>query len=209
MMCCQQQDRIQKPPEFQSLPRIPFRMKCSSLSLLLLCPPAAAFVLDTRTKRTFSTNLRATTTEENTTATSRRSFLSTGLTAAAFVGGSMSMGQSAEAIGPVKITLEAVSYTAAPCPPSRPMPGQMAMKGMRGLCVTVQANLKEGSPKDLEKVGVYGYITDGETGDSVLANNPDLSTVSVSLPARPRSDPLPQRYNVSPSCYGRTRVNSP
>jgi len=30
--------------------------------------------------------------------------------------------------------------------------------------------------KDLEKVGVYGFVTDGVTGDSVLANNPDLST---------------------------------
>ena len=32
------------------------------------------------------------------------------------------------------------------------------------------------SPKELEKVGVYGFLTDGITGDSVLANNPDLST---------------------------------
>jgi hypothetical protein len=30
--------------------------------------------------------------------------------------------------------------------------------------------------KNLEKVGVYGFVTDAETGDSVLANNPDLST---------------------------------
>jgi hypothetical protein len=30
--------------------------------------------------------------------------------------------------------------------------------------------------QDLEKVGVYGFITDGDSGDSVLANNPDLST---------------------------------
>ena len=52
----------------------------------------------------------------------------------------------------------------------------MAMKGMRGLCVTMEAKLKEGSPKDLKDVGVYGFITDGDTGDSVLANNPDLST---------------------------------
>jgi len=43
-------------------------------------------------------------------------------------------------------------------------------------CVTVQAELKEASPKDLEKVGVYGFVKDGVTGDSVLANNPDLST---------------------------------
>ncbi len=30
--------------------------------------------------------------------------------------------------------------------------------------------------QNLEKVGVYGFVTDAETGDSVLANNPDLST---------------------------------
>mmetsp|Transcript_39282 Transcript_39282/g.118150 ORF Transcript_39282/g.118150 Transcript_39282/m.118150 type:complete len:150 (-) Transcript_39282:365-814(-) len=50
------------------------------------------------------------------------------------------------------------------------------MKGMRGLCVTVDADLKESAEKDLEKVGVYGFVKDGITGDSVLANNPDLST---------------------------------
>lgn len=88
----------------------------------------------------------------------------------------MSTPLSAQAIGPVKIFLEPDSYVAKPCPPSKPIPGQMAMKGMRGLCVTVQATLQEPSPKDLDKVGVYGFITDGETGDSVLANNPDLST---------------------------------
>ena len=50
------------------------------------------------------------------------------------------------------------------------------MKGMRGLCVTVQADLQDPPPKELNKVGVYGFVTDGETGDSVLANNPDLSS---------------------------------
>lgn len=50
------------------------------------------------------------------------------------------------------------------------------MKGMRGLCVTVEASLDGASPKDLEKVGVYGFVTDGITGDSVLANNPDGGT---------------------------------
>lgn len=62
------------------------------------------------------------------------------------------------------------------CPPSRPIPGEKAMKGMRGLCVTVQAKLTENAPKDLEKVGVYGFVTDAITADSVLANNPDLSS---------------------------------
>lgn len=50
------------------------------------------------------------------------------------------------------------------------------MKGMKGLCVTVVANVLDAAPKDLEKVGVYGFVVDGVTGDSVLANNPDLST---------------------------------
>jgi hypothetical protein len=82
----------------------------------------------------------------------------------------------ANAIGPVKIGLTPTSYTALPCPKNRPIPGQKAMAGMRGLCVTVEASLDEAPPKDLNKVGVYGFVTDGETGDSVLANNPDLST---------------------------------
>ena len=50
------------------------------------------------------------------------------------------------------------------------------MLGMRALCVTVQANILEKVPKQLDKIGVYGFITDATTGDSVLANNPDLST---------------------------------
>ena len=32
------------------------------------------------------------------------------------------------------------------------------------------------TPKDLEKVGVYGFVSYGESGESVLANNPDMST---------------------------------
>ena len=101
----------------------------------------------------------------------RRSFLAAGAAAtlAAIV-------PPANAIGPVKISLNPGSYIAQPCPPNKPIPGEKAMKGMRGLCVTVEATLDEAAPKDLEKVGVYGFITDGITGDSVLANNPDLST---------------------------------
>lgn len=84
--------------------------------------------------------------------------------------------QEANAIGPVKIDILNPVYSAAPCPPSRPIPGMKAMKGMRGLCVTVSADLKETSPKDLVDVGVYGFVKDAISGDSVLANNPDLST---------------------------------
>lgn len=82
----------------------------------------------------------------------------------------------ANAIGPVKIDILNPVYSAAPCPPERPIPGMKAMKGMRGLCVTVSADLKETSPKDLVDVGVYGFVKDAVSGDSVLANNPDLST---------------------------------
>ncbi|EEC49132.1 predicted protein [Phaeodactylum tricornutum CCAP 1055/1] len=110
-------------------------------------------------------------------AASRRSFLVTNAAAAAAVSGwGLWTAPAAQAVGPVKITLEALSYQARPCPPDKPIPGQMAMKGMRGLCVTVEAKLKDAAPKDLEKVGVYGFITDASTGNSVLANNPDLST---------------------------------
>lgn len=50
------------------------------------------------------------------------------------------------------------------------------MKGMRGLCVQVKGELAENSPKTLDKVGVYGFVTDSVTTESVLANNPDGGT---------------------------------
>lgn len=33
--------------------------------------------------------------------------------------------------------------------------------------------MEESPPKDLDKVGVYGFVTYDESGESVLANNPD------------------------------------
>lgn len=84
--------------------------------------------------------------------------------------------ESANSIGPVKISLINPVYLAAPCPPDRPIPGMKAMKGMRGLCVTVKADLESPPPNNLEKVGIYGFVIDENTGNSVLANNPDLST---------------------------------
>ena len=86
------------------------------------------------------------------------------------------IGGPAQAIGPVKISLINPPYTAAPCPKDKPIPGEKAMKGMRGLCVQVSAKLENAPEKDLVKVGVYGYVNDGETGESVLANNPDGGT---------------------------------
>merc|ERR1719296_324506 len=85
-------------------------------------------------------------------------------------------GGVANAIGPIKIDIVNPTYQAAPCPKDKPIPGEKAMKGMRGLCVQVKAELAENSPKDLDKVGVYGYVTDAVTAESVLANNPDSGT---------------------------------
>lgn len=104
---------------------------------------------------------------------SRRTFLGT---SAALVAGSVLLPQQAQAVGPVKIDLKNPTYTAIPCPKDRPIPGQMAMKGLKGMCVTVNVDLDEAAPKDLERAGIYGFVTDADTGESVLANNPDLST---------------------------------
>jgi len=113
----------------------------------------------------------------NTDPHTRRAFLQTTTGIATTLGIATSFtSQSAQAIGPVKINIINPKYSAEPCPPSKPIPGEKAMKGMRGLCVTVNAELESSPPKDLEKVGVYGFVTDADTGNSVLANNPDLST---------------------------------
>ena len=58
-----------------------------------------------------------------------------------------STGGVANAVGPVKIDIVNPTYTAAPCPKDKPIPGEKAMKGMRGLCVQVKADLAENSPK--------------------------------------------------------------
>mmetsp|Transcript_4591 Transcript_4591/g.6285 ORF Transcript_4591/g.6285 Transcript_4591/m.6285 type:complete len:254 (-) Transcript_4591:399-1160(-) len=149
-----------------------------SAILFLAAFPTAAIAYSTSTS---FVRMSMTAGEE---ASSRRAFFSkaaavtlgtataSGLSNTFGVGG----GGPAEAVGPVKVTLQNPKYFAETCPPSKPIPGEKAMKGMKGLCVTVKADLAESPPKDLEKVGVYGFITDGVTGDSVLANNPDLST---------------------------------
>lgn len=107
---------------------------------------------------------------------SRRTFFSLVASgSAAFVTATTSP-QDADAIGPIRLDIVNQKYFAEPCPKDRPIPGQKAMAGMRGLCVTVDAEFTEPAPKDLDKVGVYGFITYGNTGESVLANNPDGST---------------------------------
>ena len=89
----------------------------------------------------------------------RRSFLgqSVALSLGALTAAQLtpSTGGPAEAVGPVKINLKNPQYSAAPCPPSKPIPGEKAMKGMRGLCVTVKADL-EGPP---EKVSLHQCYT--------------------------------------------------
>jgi len=85
----------------------------------------------------------------------------------------LSAGGIANAVGPIKIDLLNPTYAAAPCPKDKPIPGEKAMKGMRGLCVQVKAELSNLSPKELDKVGIYGYVNDKENSESVLANNPD------------------------------------
>ena len=59
----------------------------------------------------------------------------------------ISMGGVANAVGPIKIEIKNPTYTASPCPKDKPIPGEKAMKGMRGLCVQVKAELAENSPK--------------------------------------------------------------
>jgi len=88
----------------------------------------------------------------------------------------ISAGGVANAVGPVKINIINPTYTAYPCPKDKPIPGEKAMKGMRPMCVQVQAELAENSPKDLVDGGVYGYVDDATTSESVLANNPDSGT---------------------------------
>jgi hypothetical protein len=135
-----------------------------------------------------SSKLQATTTTSNSNSNeiSRRNVFSktvqtvasVAVTTASVVAVGVAQPKSVNAIGPVKINLLNPTYTAIPCPKDRPIPGEKAMKGMRGLCVTVDVELDE-LPKDaLEKVGVYGYVTDTGTGESVLANNPDGGTDS-------------------------------
>lgn len=144
-------------------------MKSLTLWSTLLLSPAAGFVLSAKSKAGVA--LQATESGQE----DRRAFLSTVVaTTGALATGTLTGSSPAQAVGPIKLTLEPVKYQAAPCPPSKPIPGEKAMFGMRGLCVTVEANLLEGSPKDLEKVGVYGFVVDENTGNSVLANNPDL-----------------------------------
>ena len=43
-------------------------------------------------------------------------------------------------------------------------------------CIQSDVDMDSQAPKDLEKVGVYGFVSYDDSGESVLANNPDMST---------------------------------
>ncbi len=83
--------------------------------------------------------------------TNRRAFLKDasflGIAGAGLATGSFFTPREAEAVGPVKLSLKVNSYTAKICPKDRPIPGEKAMKGMKGLCVTVNADVLDSSPK--------------------------------------------------------------
>lgn len=143
----------------------------SLLMILLMLVESQGFVsLQASTRQESSTRLAAWKSDD------RRTFLTSTVATAAAALAWKTGTLPAQALGPIKVDLIPISYTAKPCPPSKPIPGQQAMRGMRGLCVTVEAELQGTLPKDLQKVGVYGFVTDEDTGNSVLANNPDLNT---------------------------------
>ncbi len=154
-----------------------FSTKQKTIQLLVLLLQLILLICDISLTKAYSLNSNSN--QNFNQIPNRRAFLSTiatATTAASTLHTIISSPQPANAIGPVKISLTDPTYTAQICPPDRPIPGEKAMKGMKGVCVTVKAKLSESSPKDLEKVGIYGFVTDAITGDSVLANNPDLST---------------------------------
>jgi hypothetical protein len=90
---------------------------------------------------------------------SRRDLLACAITTAASAALLGIKPEPALAIGPVKIDLLNPTYSAVPCPKDRPIPGEKAMKGMKGLCVTVDVALDTSPEKDLDKVGVYGFVS--------------------------------------------------
>ena len=139
----------------------------SALAILLLLTPSVAFfshiapphtlvggAFDTSralsTTSASSSPLKAlTNVDDNGSLSTRRGFISASSLGAfstlvsAPILGAVLVPLPTSAVGPVKVPLQVVSYTAAPCPKDRPIPGEKAMKGMRGLCVTVKADVTE------------------------------------------------------------------
>lgn len=124
----------------------------AALSVSTFCEafsPAAVLPSSAYSSLPSSTCLEMSDSPSTEASSSRRSFIgqSAALTLGALTASTLTptVGGPAQAVGPVKILLENPVYKAAPCPPSRPIPGEKAMKGMRGLCVTVKADL-DGAP---------------------------------------------------------------
>jgi hypothetical protein len=145
-------------------------LAASAASSLAFCPDVAF----THRSRSLTTKCQATPSSKSDL--SRRELVVGILGTAAMTSIIGAAPQEAQAIGPVKINLLNPTYSAKPCPKDKPIPGEKAMKGMRGLCVTVTVDLENAPEKPLELVGVYGFVTAGGTGESVLANNPDGGT---------------------------------
>jgi len=93
---------------------------------------------------------------EKTTASTRRSVLVQTLLASTILMGSV---PPSVAVGPTKILLSNFRYSAKPCPKDKPIPGEKAMKGMRGLCVSVTADLQESPEKVCTYIPLYIYIS--------------------------------------------------
>jgi hypothetical protein len=125
----------------------------------LSCPDDPIVVPVTPSSQSSSSSASA---SASASASSRRRFMSTGVafalggTTASLVSvdgtnsnnkGNLSGGGVANAVGPIKINIINPTYTASPCPKDKPIPGEKAMKGMRGLCVQVKGELEENSPK--------------------------------------------------------------
>ena len=112
----------------------------TELSLLLTCT-TNAFVSVLQERRTMSAARpsaplnQALNDDESDASVSRRHFFVSSSAAALFgLSGmilSTQLQQPANAVGPVKLDLKPTKYSAVICPPSKPIPGEKAMVGMR------------------------------------------------------------------------------
>lgn len=103
-------------------------------------------------------NLQTQQIQTATLSATRRDWLSGVATVSGMIAVASVKPKEAQAIGPVRIDLLNPKYSAVPCPKDKPIPGEKAMKGMRPMCVSVEVSLDSIPEKDLEKVGVYGFV---------------------------------------------------
>ena len=99
-------------------------MMLRSFLLLAILQSTSSFSVDSGLPRARTELTASRAQEEESSVSSRRSFLSTGAALATTL---VTLGSSepAQAVGPVKIPIEPISYSAAPCPPSRPVRSTM------------------------------------------------------------------------------------